>query len=71
MDTGHLDQASIWLLRLPIGKPWLSFTKQPLNMVAATMASPVLRPHHGPHYYAGFVVDPDGHNIEAVFNSAV
>jgi len=23
----------------------------------------------GPHYYAAFVVDPDGHHIEAVFNA--
>jgi catechol 2,3-dioxygenase-like lactoylglutathione lyase family enzyme len=29
---------------------------------------PGLRLHYGPHYYAAFVVDPDGHNIEAVFN---
>jgi catechol 2,3-dioxygenase-like lactoylglutathione lyase family enzyme len=31
---------------------------------------PGLRAHYGPHYYAAFVVDPDGHHIEAVFNSA-
>lgn len=24
------------------------------------------RPHYGPHYYAAFVYDPDGANIEAV-----
>lgn len=28
--------------------------------------APGLRPHYGPHYYAAFVLDPDGHNIEAV-----
>lgn len=27
---------------------------------------PGLRPHYGPDYYAAFVLDPDGHNIEAV-----
>jgi catechol 2,3-dioxygenase-like lactoylglutathione lyase family enzyme len=27
---------------------------------------PGLRPHYGPNYYAAFVLDPDGHNIEAV-----
>ena len=32
---------------------------------------PGLRAHYGPHYYAAFVVDPDGHNIEAVFNAAI
>src|SRR5687768_2587869 len=26
------------------------------------------RPNYGPHYFAAFVVDPDGHNIEAVLN---
>jgi catechol 2,3-dioxygenase-like lactoylglutathione lyase family enzyme len=25
-----------------------------------------LRPHYHPNYYAAFVLDPDGHNIEAV-----
>ncbi len=27
---------------------------------------PGLRPHYHPTYYAAFVLDPDGHNIEAV-----
>ena len=27
---------------------------------------PGLRAHYHPHYYAAFVLDPDGHNIEAV-----
>ena len=30
--------------------------------------APGLRPDYGRHYYAAFVVDPDGHHIEAVFN---
>lgn len=29
---------------------------------------PGLRPHYGPNYYACFVVDPDGYEIEAVIN---
>jgi catechol 2,3-dioxygenase-like lactoylglutathione lyase family enzyme len=28
--------------------------------------APGLRPHYHAHYYAAFVLDPDGHNIEAV-----
>ena len=28
--------------------------------------APGLRPHYGPNYYAAFVFDPDGNNIEAV-----
>ncbi|TBE93918.1 VOC family protein [Rhizobium leguminosarum] len=31
---------------------------------------PGLRPHYGEHYYAAFVMDPDGYALEAVFNSA-
>jgi predicted lactoylglutathione lyase len=27
---------------------------------------PGLRPHYHPSYYGAFVLDPDGHNIEAV-----
>ncbi len=33
--------------------------------------APGLRPHYGPHYYAAFVIDPDGHRIEAVINGPV
>lgn len=32
---------------------------------------PGLRPQYTQHYYAAFVIDPSGHNIEAVFDSAV
>ncbi len=28
------------------------------------------RPHYGPHYYAAFVFDPDGFNVEAVCHAA-
>ncbi len=28
--------------------------------------APGLRPHYGPTYYAAFVIDPDGHRLEAV-----
>jgi catechol 2,3-dioxygenase-like lactoylglutathione lyase family enzyme len=27
---------------------------------------PGLRPHHGANYFAAFVIDPDGHRLEAV-----
>ena len=32
---------------------------------------PGLRPHYHPDYYGAFVLDPDGHNIEAVCHEAV
>jgi catechol 2,3-dioxygenase-like lactoylglutathione lyase family enzyme len=28
--------------------------------------APGLRPHYHPNYYGAFVLDPDGHNVEAV-----
>ncbi|HUH91563.1 MAG TPA: VOC family protein [Casimicrobiaceae bacterium] len=31
---------------------------------------PGLRPHYHANYYGAFVLDPDGHNIEAVCHSA-
>jgi len=31
--------------------------------------APGYRPHYGPHYYAAFIIDIDGHHIEAVTNS--
>ena len=32
--------------------------------------APGLRPHYHPNYYAAFVLDPDGYNIEAVCHAA-
>lgn len=32
--------------------------------------APGLRPHYHPNYYSAFVLDPDGHNVEAVCHMA-
>jgi len=32
--------------------------------------APGLRPHYKPTYYGAFVIDPDGHNLEAVCYAA-
>ncbi|GLU33220.1 VOC family protein [Trinickia caryophylli] len=32
--------------------------------------APGIRPHYHPNYYGAFVLDPDGHNIEAVCHDA-
>jgi catechol 2,3-dioxygenase-like lactoylglutathione lyase family enzyme len=32
--------------------------------------APGLRPEYTPTYYGGFILDPDGHNIEAVCRNA-
>ena len=33
--------------------------------------APGLRPHYHPDYYGAFVLDPDGHNIEAVCHDPI
>ena len=38
-----------------------------LKVGAVSNGAPGLRPEYGPHYYGAFVIDPDGHNVEAVF----
>jgi len=35
---------------------------------ASSNGDPGLREHYGPDYYAAFIIDPDGHRIEAVIN---
>lgn len=37
---------------------------------ATSNGAPGLRPHYHPGYYAAFVLDLDGHNIEAVHHGA-
>jgi catechol 2,3-dioxygenase-like lactoylglutathione lyase family enzyme len=32
--------------------------------------APGLRPIYGPHYYAAFIIDPDGYRIEAYYGPA-
>ena len=44
----------------------MRFTGRPWPPAAATTARRVLREHYHPDYYGAFVLDPDGHNIEAV-----
>ncbi len=44
-----------------------SFHQAALAAGGRDNGAPGLRPHYGPDYYAAFVIDPDGHHIEAVF----
>ncbi len=37
-----------------------------LRAGGADNGAPGLRPDYGPHYYAAFLVDPDGHRVEAL-----
>ena len=43
-----------------------AFYDRALAAGATDHGPPGLRPGYGPDYYAAFVRDPDGHNIEAV-----
>lgn len=43
-----------------------AFHEAALRAGATDNGAPGLRPHYHPHYYGAFVLDPDGHNIEAV-----
>jgi len=47
------------------------FHAQALLQGGKDNGGPGPRPNYGRNYYACFVVDPDGHRIEAVVNSAV
>ncbi|RUT31434.1 VOC family protein [Arsenicitalea aurantiaca] len=37
-----------------------------LGLGAIDNGAPGIRPHYHPNYYGAFVLDPDGHNVEAV-----
>ena len=43
-----------------------AFHKAALAAGGTDHGAPGLREHYGPNYYAAFVLDPDGFNIEAV-----
>ena len=43
-----------------------AFHATAIAICARHNGAPGPRPHYHPHYYGAFVLDPDGHNIEAV-----
>jgi len=76
---GEAPKPDFWISRGTANKPpiHIAFRVASRAMVdafyqAAMVAGgvdngpPGLRPHYHPHYYGAFVLDPDGHNIEAV-----
>ena len=44
-----------------------AFHAAALAMGGTDNGPPGLRPHYGPHYFAAFVADPEGHRLEAVY----
>ena len=43
-----------------------AFYKAAIAAGGKDYGAPALRPHYHAHYYAAFVIDPEGNNIEAV-----
>jgi len=48
-----------------------AFYRAALEAGARDNGAPGPRPDYGPNYYACFVLDPDGYNIEAMINKPV
>jgi len=80
---GEAPKPDFWISRGAPNKPpiHIAFRATSRAMVdafyQAAMAAggvdngpPGLRPHYHPNYYGAFVLDPDGHNIEAVCHDA-
>jgi catechol 2,3-dioxygenase-like lactoylglutathione lyase family enzyme len=45
-----------------------AFHKAALEAGGRDYGAPGIRAHYHPNYYGAFILDPDGHNIEAVFH---
>jgi catechol 2,3-dioxygenase-like lactoylglutathione lyase family enzyme len=45
-----------------------AFYKAALEAGGRDFGAPGVRTHYHPHYYGAFVLDPDGHDVEAVFH---
>ncbi|QSQ23923.1 VOC family protein [Pyxidicoccus parkwayensis] len=43
-----------------------AFHAKALEMGAKSDGAPGVRAHYHPNYYGAFIIDPDGHNVEAV-----
>jgi predicted lactoylglutathione lyase len=50
-------------------KSVIGFHSAALAAGATDNGKPGLREHYGPNYFAAFVIDPDGHHLEAVCKS--
>jgi hypothetical protein len=71
--TGSADpvRGSIWPWHRRCRQAVDDFHRAALENGGRDNGEPGLRAGYGPNYYAAFVIDPDGHPIEAVFNAPV
>jgi catechol 2,3-dioxygenase-like lactoylglutathione lyase family enzyme len=47
-----------------------AFYRAAMEAGARDFGAPGVRAHYHPNHYAAFVVDPDGHDIEAVYHGS-
>jgi hypothetical protein len=52
--------------RLSISRPLAPLGTAAIEAGGRDNGAPGIRAHYHPNYYGAFVLDPDGHNIEAV-----
>lgn len=64
--SGRVGDTSHVAVRVDSRAQVQAFHAAALAAGARDNGAPGLRPHYGPTYYAAFVHDPDGHNVEAV-----
>jgi catechol 2,3-dioxygenase-like lactoylglutathione lyase family enzyme len=65
--AGPVGAGTHLALRASGREPIKRFHAEGLKAGARDNGAPGLRPDYGADYYAAFLHDPDGHNIEAVF----
>ncbi|MCA0244717.1 MAG: VOC family protein [Proteobacteria bacterium] len=67
ISSGQANQPPIHVaFRVPSRSVVDAFHRAALAAGGRDNGAPGLRPHYHPNYYGAFVLDPDGHNIEAV-----
>ena len=69
-DAAHAPGAGFHVAFAAPDRPAVAaFHKAALAAGGIDNGPPGLRRQYGPSYYAAFVIDPDGHHIEAVFKA--
>jgi catechol 2,3-dioxygenase-like lactoylglutathione lyase family enzyme len=79
----HADGSDFWISQGAPNRPPIhiafrvssraavdAFHKAAIAAGGRDNGAPGLRPHYHPNYYGAYVLDPDGHNIEAVCHEA-
>lgn len=82
VGLGEPPKPDFWLMRGTPNEPRIhvafrakdratvdAFYRAALAAGGKDNGAPGVRPHYHPSYYGAFVLDPDGHNIEAVCHS--